>query len=78
MSNRSTALPVAGILALCFFGISCLYHAVYWVWVASAYGADKHEAMKHLLLWVVLAALAALGWCWLMWLVYFPKKKDKA
>ena len=79
MAKEPSAQPsvwgIVGIMAACFFGIMCFYHALFWLWQAAAFHADKQQAWSHILLWVVLGAGAALVWCRLVWLMYFPKKK---
>ena len=72
---KATAWGVLGIMASCFFGLFCLYHVVYWLWLAAAFGGDKNQAYSHLTTWVVLGACAAGVWCRLVWVIYFPKKK---
>jgi Na+/proline symporter len=76
-SPTPTAWGVLGIMASCFFGIMCFYHVVYWVWQVVAFHSDKKEAWTHIIIWLVLGVGAALAWCWLVWLAYFPKK-DKS
>jgi hypothetical protein len=73
-SPRPTAWGVLGIMASCFFGLMCFYHAVYWVWQAAAFHSNKHQAWTHLAIWLALAAAAALVWCRLVWIMYVPKK----
>ena len=76
-SPTPTAWGVVGIMASCFFGIMCFYHVVYWLWDLAAYNSDKQQAWTHITIWLVLGAGAALTWCWLVWLMYFPKKDKK-
>jgi len=73
-SPAPTAWGVVGIMASCFFGVLCFYHLVYWVLQVFAYHSDKKGAWSHLTLWLVLGAGAALTWCRLVWVMYFPKK----
>jgi uncharacterized membrane protein len=70
-----TAWNLLGTVAACFFGIFCLYHALFWVWQAAAFHSNKEQAWSHVTLWLALAALSALVWCRLVWVMYFPKKK---
>ncbi len=50
---------------------------MYWVWVAAAYHADKHQAWTRFTIWLVLGLAAAVIWCRLMWIIYLPKKPEK-
>ena len=73
-SPTPTAWGVLGIMASCFFGIMCFYHVVFWFWQVAAFHSDKQLAWTHMLIWLVLGAGAALAWCRLVWISYFPKK----
>jgi nitric oxide reductase large subunit len=71
---QPTVWHVLGIMAVCFFGLLCLYHAVYWFWLSNIFHPDK-SAWWRCLMWLLLAGAAAAIWCRLIWLSYFPKKK---
>jgi hypothetical protein len=73
-SPTPTAWVVLGIMAACFFGIACFYHVVFWLWQVAAFHSDKTEAWTHITIWLVLGVAAALAWCRLVWIMYFPKK----
>lgn len=73
-SPAPTAWGVVGIMVCCFFGLMCFYHLVYWVWQAIAFHSDKSEVWTRITIWLVLGVASALGWCRLVWLMYFPKK----
>ena len=72
---QPTIWNVLGIMASCFFGLACFYHAVFWLWQAVAFGANKEQAWTRLTMWLALGVGAAAVWCWLFWRMYFPKKR---
>ena len=77
MTKSRSNWAAAGLIALSFFAVGCLYHMVYWVWVAAAFKSDKQLAWTHITIWLVLAAAAAAAWCRLLWITYIPKKTGK-
>jgi hypothetical protein len=72
---QATPLNLLGTIAACFFGVFCLYHAMFWVWQAVAFHSDKEQAWSRVIIWLALAAASGLVWCRLIWVMYFPKKK---
>ena len=72
---QPTGWGVVGLMAACFFGVLCMYHALFWLWQVAAFNSDKKTAWTHITIWLILGAVAALVWCRLFWIMYFPKKK---
>jgi len=76
-STAPSALAVVGVMAVCFFGILCLYHLAYWVFQALAFHSDKAVVSTRIAIWLALVAGAAFTWYRLVRMMYFPKKTDK-
>jgi hypothetical protein len=74
-SPTPNAWALLGIMAACFLGVLCMYHAMYWIWQVIAFHSDEHVAGTKITIWLVLAAGSAFVWCRLVWVSYFPKKK---